>query len=675
MPENKLIESIAKPIIDGPVKKSLNSVFDSLNRGVESLDITGTFEASQKKLIKDNLQNIKLLGMESPVPLPDIYYPTHVSTSIGRRLYEQEWMSNKQPTELNEEGKKKPAPRANHKNVIRGDEFVEKTKKVVALGGPGAGKTTFLKFLALAHADSALFGKTGIKTRLLPFFIHLPKFAKFDGSLFDHLISPLREKTSEYAVDFTKRKLTNGSVIVLLDSLDEVPANLRSDVISKIKAFETQYSEASIIISCRTADYEEVLENFSEVELSRLSKDAISKIVSAWFNGDKEKANRLLLLINNDDGVASLTETPLLLSLLCIQFRHDLQLPKRKVELYRRCIDALLRDWDSSRGFRRESEYENLSDDRKERLFEHVAGKFFIEQEAYEFKKIETISTVSDFIKKLGIPPDRSQNLLDEIERHHGIIEQLSQDYYCFSHTSLQEYFVARHALSRRMELSLATKNIENENWLPIIEFIVALAEDPSDILQLLIRKSDMAGLSNFPPMGRRTKLLWLLYRCLLSSPFVDQSLIDTCHQHMVLAQIDMTKIYSAAGVFPLAVLDSVGVRHVMLYANRPRPTLATALQPYRKFANQILATPMDGYCKAVLLASERLLKKTEVINRFSEDVLLISLLVPISSVYPSETKAKLQEVAARHKGDFIKQIVQQSISYIDKNYHKNIDK
>lgn len=670
MSGEKFVEEAAKAVVDGPVKKSINAVFDSINKGVESLDIGGKYETAQRKLVVTGLQNIKLLGMTAPVPIESIYYPTHVSASVGRRLYEQEWLSEKE-SEVGGAKEEKGSSRRSAKNSMRGDDALEKYKKIVVLGGPGAGKTTFLRFMALAYANPKLFEQTHLSTPLLPFFVHLPKFSKENVALVDYLIAPLTKKISEHATGFVNRRFDNGSAIVLLDSLDEVPAAHRGEVMDRIREFEALFPRASIVISCRTADYEEVLENFTEVEVLRLSKDAITKIVNAWFVDEKDKASRLLSLIKNDDGVASLTETPLLLSLLCIQFRHDLQLPKRRVELYRRCIDALLRDWDSSRGFRRESAYESMSDDRKERLFEHVAGKFFIEQESYEFKRDETVGAVADFIKKLGMDSSEAGNLLYEIERHHGILEQFSQDYFCFSHTSLQEYFVARHALSKRIELSLATKNIENENWLPVIEFIVSLAEDPTEILELLIKKSAMGSLSNFPPMGRRTKLLSLLYRCLLSAPFADPSVLDRCHQHLVLSQIEMAKIYSAGGVFPLAVLDGSGVRHVLFYANKPRPTLATALQPYRKFANQIYSAPLEGYASAVLKACDALVNNRESRRGVPIETILVCLLVPISSLAPEQVAARLKALIDGQAGGVMPFVVKQSLSAIEQRLSK----
>lgn len=662
--------SLAKAVAEGPIKHSVNSVFDSINRGVESLDLLGKYTNVQKNQIRTQLENIKLLGMTSPIPLQKIYYPTYISTTIRRRLYEQEWLRQ---GDEKIEAPRKPAHRAQKETVKAGDEYVEKNNKVVILGGPGAGKTTFLKFIALVHADGIEVSATKIKNRVVPFFVQLPHFAKSNQSMLEFISEPLKKATDHLAVDFIKRNFAKGAAILILDSLDEVPLTLRSDVISKIRSFEILFPKSRIVLSCRTADYEETLENFCEVEISKLNHDAIKKIIQAWFEQDTTKAAQLINLIDSDDGVATLTETPLLLSLLCIQYRHDLVLPKRKAELYRRCIDTLLRDWDSTRGFRRESAYENMSDDRKERLFEHIAGNFFIDQELYEFKKEQLIPVVEIFIDRLDINKKEAFGLIGEIERHHGIIEQLSKEFYCFSHSSLQDYFVARHLLAKRIEVDHISKNIDNENWHPVIEFVVALAEDPSVVLQMLIRKSDFSGLSNFPPMARRTKLLLLLYRCMLSAPFVDKDVSNACFKHLVQSQIKMAEIFVKGMVIPLAELGISGVRHVLLHMDKPRTTLGDAIQPYRKFANQILISPLPGYADASFKAADALLaerkiikgKKPGGIDDLKDLALLLNLLMPLGVAFPEEVRGRLATINSVGLDRLFKAMVSSSLEFI----------
>ena len=94
--------------------------------------------------------------------------------------------------------------------------------------------------------------------------------------------------------------MKKGLGVLLLDSLDEAPVKLRQQVIDKIKEFCSDYPETKIIFSCRTADYEGGLESFHEVELAKLSKPAVMKIIRAWFAGDSKKGDQLLRHLKGD---------------------------------------------------------------------------------------------------------------------------------------------------------------------------------------------------------------------------------------------------------------------------------------------------------------------------------------------------------------------------------------
>jgi predicted NACHT family NTPase len=363
------------PIInwfDEPIKQSIKSVFKGVNESVEALDIFKKYRGEQFKSVKHSANHLKILGMSAPVKLVDIYYPAFVSTTIHRRLYEFAELHSDEDL-----SSKSTIPSIKSTNV-RADKYVEDTNRVVILGGPGSGKTTLLRYLAYAFCDKGTFKSSELQTSKFPVFIHLPDLAKSKSSLENFIGDELESLTDEYAHSFIKRVLKNGSSIILLDSLDEVTQRKKSETIDKIKKFCRKYPLCSIVLSCRTADYEVVLEDFHEVELARLSLDAIEKIVKAWFGQDTQRAKKLLRHLKNDNAIASLMETPLLLSLLCIQYRNDLSIPtKRKAELFERCIVALLREWDSSRNFRRDTVYDNLSDNRKEQIFKHVASHFF----------------------------------------------------------------------------------------------------------------------------------------------------------------------------------------------------------------------------------------------------------------------------------------------------------
>lgn len=652
------------PLIDWfekPVKQSIESVFDGINAGVESLDLFNKYKDAHFSTIQSDLSHIKILGMSTPIELQKIYYPTRISTTIFNRLYKRDWEDistgrEKTPEEFIARHKK---------DMFLAEEFINKHDKIVVLGGPGYGKTTLLRHLALAYSDKNVFKKSKLEKSLFPFYLSLPELAKRKNeSIQNYIYDYFEEKTDKYSREFIRRVFVNGSAIALLDSLDEVPKQYREDILGKIKKLCSVYPKLKIIVSCRTADYDAVLDNFHEVEILRLQSDAVKKIISAWFSDDKEKGEKLNLLLKNDESVSSLTETPLLLSLLCIQFKHDLSLPKRRTELYRRCIDALLRDWDASRGFRRDTAYSNLSDDRKERVFENIAGNYFNETPTYIFNKKNLAKYIGEYCTKFGVESVEGENILKEIESHHGILEKNSAETYAFSHPSFQEYFAARNMISKRKEMTIVKKYFSNGNWSAVIEFMVTMLEDPVCLLEFLMTKSNMSEIKTYPAMARRTMHLWLLYRCLASGAALDAETKKDICRYIVKSQIDMSSIYTGGGVVPIGVLMKDGVRHSYYYWNK-RNSLYEALKPSRKLANEIYLTPISEYAEEVLRKISDIEDSDDVLETMKTISLKLCLLIPIASAEPKKVEQMLSGLNDKVPPayDYLNKLISESIS------------
>ena len=197
-----------------PIKESVYSVFHDLKTGTEALDLFKKYRRKHFKSLKSSLDSIKILGMSQPKPIVDIYSPSFVSTTIHRRLYEKDWYSlGKHPYEFDTIRRKMSSDK------VQADEYVESHKRVVVLGGPGSGKTTFLRFLGLAYSDEKIFTSTNLKTTLFPIFISMLAFyqkSDSDVSLLDFIIQNLESKTDQYASYFLKRVFEKGLSVVQL---------------------------------------------------------------------------------------------------------------------------------------------------------------------------------------------------------------------------------------------------------------------------------------------------------------------------------------------------------------------------------------------------------------------------------------------------------------------------
>ncbi len=654
--------SITIPIlswIDRPVKEAVYSVFSDLNNSTEALDLFRRYRNSHFRTLRSQVKKIKILGMSTPEDLVDIYSPAFVSTTIWRRLYDREWYSLLDRRELSsKKGSKKPPIN------VRADEYLEEHDRVVILGGPGSGKTTLLRFLSLAYCTKDVFKKTKLKTSYFPIFVSLPVYANSKLGLFGYVCDDLKKKTDDRAEYFLKRVLKHGQAVILLDSLDEVSPKKRKYLCDKILDFCDRYPDCKVVLSCRTADYKVVLESFYEVEMARLEPEAVEQIIRVWFRKDPKKSRDLIRHIRADPGVASLTETPLLLSLLCIQFRHDLTLPKRKAEVYRRCVDALLREWDTDREFRRDSAYASLTDDRKEKIFGRVAEMFFVPQPTFVFPEEAVVKVISDYIPRFGLDAGEAQGVLDEIECHHGILERFSASDYTFSHPTFHEYFAAQRFVVNRVEIDVVREHYGDEEWSNVIEFMVARREDPTDILEFLSRESSMTKVKQYPAMARRTRLLWLLYRCLAVGANIEPEFRKGLNDHLVMSQVQMADVYQDGGAYPIAVLMEDGVRHAFYYVKQ-RPTLRDALQPFRKLSNEILLSPSHDYGAAIVRYMEKL--EYDWPKEMTDAAALCSLVVPAAGAMPHECRKYLRRLGKLKGYDFFSDMVVESLEVLER--------
>lgn len=654
---------------DEPIKNSINSVFDGMNEFVESLDLIKRYRSTHFEILAPSVRTVKILGMQQPIDLAKLYYPTHVSIDIRRRIYKPDWVKIDGTPEVASKGSK-TAP-LHQRTFEPADKFIEVNHRTVVLGGPGAGKTTFLKYLALAYCDKAIFAKTNLSTSLLPIYLHLPALPADGLNIISAISAPVIARTEGKAEAFYRRLLETGNIVLLLDSLDEVPAESRAATVQAVSDFAKLYPKTRIIISCRTADYQQVFDGFAEVEIARLSKEAVTTIVGGWFSNDQRRAEKLLAMLESDPSVASLTETPLLLGLLCIQYRNDLALPKRKTELYRRCVDALLRDWDTSRNFRRDSQYSQLSDDRKEMIFENIAGATSTKDIEYEFSEPTLLSSVSDSVARFGLSANDAKGILVEIESHHGIVEKCSAESYQFSHGTMHEYFIARYYVERRQELQVLKDHFDDDRWHTVIPFMCAIVNDPGAMLEFLVANSSTANFKYYPTFGKRLSHLLLLYRCMSMGVAIQPALRSSICDHLIDSQIHLIAQLNKDRVLPYASRRPHGVRQRHFYYSRPRPSIDKLLVPYRSLMNEICLSPLPDYAEKILRKCPEIWERKDI-DLYGRIGLITCLLCPIADAKPQEFMDQIFRCSSellKAKAEGVRGFILESISVHQKIY------
>jgi DNA-binding Xre family transcriptional regulator len=151
--------------------------------------------------------------------------------------------------------------------------------------------------------------------------------------------------------------MEKGRLLVLMDGFDEVPTvELRQKVQIQIGKIATDYPKNRYVMTCRTQIIEHIPLNFAAVEVSDFNNYQIKTFVVNWFlaNGDSKSAaasewDRFETAISKNAAVKELTVTPVLLGLMCLVVQDDGEIPPQASQLYRRGVELLLHKWNHAR--------------------------------------------------------------------------------------------------------------------------------------------------------------------------------------------------------------------------------------------------------------------------------------------------------------------------------------
>jgi predicted NACHT family NTPase len=417
-----------------------------------------------------------------------------------------------------------------------GLEVANAEGKLVILGKPGSGKTTFIKHLAMDWY------KNQFQPESVVVFIELRRIRNDIWNLLDVIGRELRlenweqvetllrisheslleENYTEQIRQFrqlVKDTLSKGKLLLLIDGLDEVPTKeLRENVQLQLQDIAERYSKNRFILTCRTQISNLIPIGFTMVEVADFNPEQVSNFVRNWFdvnNSDDSKASRKWLefdkAVSKNPALQELTSTPVLLSLMCLVFQDEGEIPEQVTWLYKKGIKLLLNRWNESKqipGWEMGNEtYRKLSRDEKEALLLSIAAyKFQNPQSFVLFEQEEIASQITQYLKlsdsKEGV------SVLKAMEAQHGLLIERADELWSFSHLTFQEYFTTQW-LTQLSSEQLA-ENIFNPQWQRGIEQVVS-SQQPADRLIRLIKQSIDYSVLDEPSL--KEFLAWLFQK------------------------------------------------------------------------------------------------------------------------------------------------------------------
>lgn len=435
---------------------------------------------------------IRVLDMSQCIALQDIYTSVNILEKIsGRRRVGIDKLLQALATEQVD----RPFLGNTSEQRVAGLEAVNRFNKLIVLGRPGVGKTTFLKYLALQCSLGEF------QAQRVPMFISLKDFAEMPerSGLLEYINQQIRR--FDLSIPQTAELLLQrGKMLILLDGLDEVKEQDSKRVVQQVQRFSIQFPLNQFVMSCRIATHEYTFEEFTEVEIADFDDEQVAGFIRRWFANKapaigEQVVEKLRLPANRP--VQELATNPLLLTLLCLVFEDCGELPLNRCELYKEGLDILLKKWDSKRNIERDQVYKKLSLQHKEALLSRIAWlsftrkNYFFQQAALEQQISDYLCTLSNSEAELRKSDFDSEAVLKSIEAQHGLLVERARGIYSFSHLSFHEYFVAREIVDSTNShqdalLKKLVKHLSEPHWREVFLLTVGMLRQPDTLLKLM---------------------------------------------------------------------------------------------------------------------------------------------------------------------------------------------
>ncbi len=250
--------------------------------------------------------------------------------------------------------------------------------RLVVIGDPGSGKTTFLRRVANTLCRAALSDDAEAAQRLLsiadrpfPILVDLadlvehiavsrqqnapsaPTLTDSPAWLAHFLARRSQEEEWGLDEDFFRRRIREGPCLLMLDGLDEAPGRQERESIARlIESVSTTYPACRIVVTSRPSAYtgEAVLLAFAQGQIDPLDQDAVRTFLDRWCKslwGDAAEAGShretLVAALRSRPEIARMARNPVMLTALAMVHWNERRLPEQRADLYESVINWLSR--------------------------------------------------------------------------------------------------------------------------------------------------------------------------------------------------------------------------------------------------------------------------------------------------------------------------------------------
>ncbi|PSV04324.1 histidine kinase [Photobacterium leiognathi subsp. mandapamensis] len=298
-------------------------------------------------------------------------------------------------------------------------------------GGPGQGKSLFLRKLCLNEAKGS---------SLIPIFIEFRNL-KFEQSLRIELIDAINElgvRLSPSMFDFVAK---SNKVVLFLDGFDEIPNNSRRKAARELENIGRTYPDLKILISSRPDAGMGGSYYFSKIKIDPMPI-AIQKEFIEHLYKCPHQCKSINDILDSSTFLSEVTVSPLLLTLFAITYNSRQFKPDSLSEFYSLIFPTMLYRHDRMKvGFERERK-SNLTDFQMQKVFD-LLSFLSLQDNNTRFSTYEFSSYLEKVIKIERLNENLENLLIADISDITALIIKDGYDDYSYTHKSIQEYFAA----------------------------------------------------------------------------------------------------------------------------------------------------------------------------------------------------------------------------------------
>ena len=359
----------------------------------------------------------------------------------------------------------------------------DRLDRVVVVAGPGYGKSALLTAISGELAEGPL----------VPASIPLASLASTDRSVLSFLTNSIN---LEFDLSADWRLLAEqGLLVLMLDGLDEVPANARPGLMRRIATFSARYPHAPWMLTVRDPAVVKGLPQAIVVELLPLNDGDIERFADAMRNciADVDPW-QFVRHISLYPDLNRLARIPLFLTMLLANLD-----PKTPGSLTRSdLIEAYLKTLFSP------GEHKQLLQDGVDRtstLREIAETLAFERLEQQEIGATER--EVREVVGRQIVQPFEAAELFEHLKVN-GILKSQSPFRLQFPYPIVQEYLAACHLIARYPDsLQQRFDDAMQRPWAQVIQFALELHPEPEPIIRAMLERRDDAFCTGLRLIGR----------------------------------------------------------------------------------------------------------------------------------------------------------------------------